>query len=119
MAEDFHKPAMFSSGQFEAFKAGEDPAEVMRAAHSTARALMARAREADDPAVIDRLVTYTDDHGIDAGRRETFAFPDRKACSDKLIALARPGDRIVIMGARDDTLAEFASDLLGRLAATT
>jgi len=26
--------------------------------------------------------------------------------------LARPGDRIVIMGARDDTLSAFAADLL-------
>jgi UDP-N-acetylmuramate--alanine ligase len=27
-------------------------------------------------------------------------------------ALARPGDRIVVMGARDDTLSLFAADLL-------
>ncbi|MBL8782180.1 MAG: UDP-N-acetylmuramate--alanine ligase, partial [Alphaproteobacteria bacterium] len=40
---------------------------------------------------------------------------DRKACGDKLITLARPGDRIVIMGARDDTLSEFAAGLLARL----
>jgi len=29
--------------------------------------------------------------------------------------IARPGDRIVIMGARDDTLSLFAKDLLARL----
>ena len=29
--------------------------------------------------------------------------------------LAQPGDRIVIMGARDDTLTSFARDLLARL----
>ncbi|MFM2098676.1 MAG: hypothetical protein RLZZ366_215, partial [Pseudomonadota bacterium] len=28
---------------------------------------------------------------------------------------ARPGDRILIMGARDDTLSAFAADLLERL----
>jgi UDP-N-acetylmuramate--alanine ligase len=48
--------------------------------------------------------------------RKAFAFPDRPACGDKLLRLARPGDRIVIMGARDDSLSEFARDLLRRLA---
>jgi UDP-N-acetylmuramate--alanine ligase len=32
-----------------------------------------------------------------------------------LIELAEHGDRIVIMGARDDTLSVFAADLLRRL----
>ena len=40
----------------------------------------------------------------------------RDACADRLIALARPGDRIVVMGARDDTLSTFAQNLLARLA---
>ena len=53
--------------------------------------------------------------GVTARGREAFAFPDRAACGDKIIALARPGDRIVIMGARDDTLSEFAAELLKRL----
>jgi UDP-N-acetylmuramate--alanine ligase len=44
--------------------------------------------------------------------REAIAFPDRKACGDKLVALAKADDRIVIMGARDDTLPEFAAELL-------
>lgn len=48
--------------------------------------------------------------------REAYAFADRAACGDKLIALARPGDRIVVMGARDDTLSLFAQELLDRLA---
>ena len=39
----------------------------------------------------------------------------RDACGDRLIALARPGDRIVVMGARDDTLSTFAQNLLARL----
>ena len=66
MADDFHKPALFGGAEFEAFQGGEDPATVLRAAHDTARMLVARARTAEDPGVVDRLVHYTDDHGIDA-----------------------------------------------------
>ncbi len=40
---------------------------------------------------------------------------DRAAIGDALVADAATGDRIVIMGARDDTLSEFAADLLVRL----
>ncbi len=49
-----------------------------------------------------------------AGRRAE-ALADRAACGERLLALARPGDRIVVMGARDDTLAAFARGLLDRL----
>ena len=66
MAADFHKPAHFGGGEFEAFAGGEDPAAIMRTAHRTAAALLARARRSEDPEVIDRLVGYTDEHGIDA-----------------------------------------------------
>jgi len=41
--------------------------------------------------------------------------PARADCGERIAALARPGDRIVIMGARDDTLAQFARGLLARL----
>ena len=41
-----------------------------------------------------------------------FAFSDRAQCGAKLLALAKPADRIVIMGARDDTLSTFAAELL-------
>jgi UDP-N-acetylmuramate--alanine ligase len=40
---------------------------------------------------------------------------ERAACADRIAAIARPGDRVVIMGARDDTLTTFARDLLARL----
>ncbi|MDO9076311.1 MAG: Mur ligase family protein [Brevundimonas sp.] len=53
--------------------------------------------------------------GIRAAGRCAEALPTREACGDRLIDLARPGDRIIIMGARDDTLSVFAADLLGRL----
>lgn len=49
--------------------------------------------------------------------RKAFAFPDRAACGDLIVGLARRGDRIVIMGARDDSLSQFAYELLRRLAA--
>ncbi|HYN45451.1 MAG TPA: Mur ligase family protein [Allosphingosinicella sp.] len=41
--------------------------------------------------------------------------PDRAACAGRLVELARPGDRIVVMGARDDTLTLFAEELVARL----
>jgi len=40
----------------------------------------------------------------------------RDACGARLLALARAGDRIVVMGARDDTLSDFAAGLLASLA---
>ena len=42
--------------------------------------------------------------------------PARDDCAARIVQLARPGDRVVIMGARDDTLALFARNLLGALA---
>ena len=66
MGDDFHKPALFGGPEFGAFPGGEDPAAVNRIAHETARALVARARESDDPAVVDRIVAYVDEHGVDA-----------------------------------------------------
>ena len=41
--------------------------------------------------------------------------PDRADCAARMRDLARSGDRIVIMGARDDTLSTFAADLLATL----
>jgi len=41
--------------------------------------------------------------------------PDRADCAARMAELSRPGDRIVIMGARDDTLAQFAREVLARL----
>jgi UDP-N-acetylmuramate--alanine ligase len=55
--------------------------------------------------------------GVAATGRHAFALPDRAACGDRLVELAQPGDLIVIMGARDDTLSEFAADVLKRVGA--
>jgi UDP-N-acetylmuramate--alanine ligase len=52
-----------------------------------------------------------------AGRNADY-IAERSACGDRLVALAKSGDRIVIMGARDDTLAVFAQDILKRLEMT-
>ncbi len=41
--------------------------------------------------------------------------PLRDDCGARLVAMARPGDRIIVMGARDDTLSVFAQSLLERL----
>jgi UDP-N-acetylmuramate--alanine ligase len=49
-----------------------------------------------------------------AGGRAVY-IPEREGIAWRLVELARPGDRIAIMGARDDTLARFAKDLLARL----
>lgn len=52
---------------------------------------------------------------VRAGGRVAEAYEGRPACGDRLVELARPGDRIVIMGARDDTLSVFAAEVLERL----
>jgi UDP-N-acetylmuramate--alanine ligase len=54
--------------------------------------------------------------GVQAAGRHAEHVPDRAAAAERLIALARPHDRLIVMGARDDTLTQFAEDLLGRLA---
>ena len=66
MADNFHKPTQYSGDKFDTYEGGEDPAQIHRVAHETAHALVNRARENDDPAVLERLIAYTDEHGIDA-----------------------------------------------------
>ena len=53
--------------------------------------------------------------GVRAAGRNAEALPTRDACGDRLVELAKPGDRVIVMGARDDTLSVFAADLLRRL----
>jgi UDP-N-acetylmuramate--alanine ligase len=65
---------------------------------------------------VERVVNSFDiARGVLARGRSAFAFADRAACGDKLIELAKPGDRIVVMGARDDTLSQFAGELVAKL----
>lgn len=65
---------------------------------------------------VERTVSSADLAGdIRAAGRQAEAFETREACGERLLALARMGDRIVIMGARDDTLSDFALHLLTAL----
>ena len=50
---------------FDRLFAADDPAEVSRVAHSTAQALLSRVREDPGADVVDRLIAFTDEHGID------------------------------------------------------
>ncbi|MDJ0977947.1 MAG: Mur ligase family protein [Erythrobacter sp.] len=58
----------------------------------------------------ERIVELIKAHG---GEAEYIA--TREACGDRIVELAQAGDRIVIMGARDDTLSEFAKGVFERL----
>ena len=51
---------------FEGYLGADDPAQVSRVAHDTAAAVLSRVRADPDPEVVSRLVSYTDEHGIDA-----------------------------------------------------
>lgn len=65
---------------------------------------------------VDRSVTSTDLVGdIKAAGKQAEVFETRPECGDRLVELAKPGDRIIVMGARDDTLSEFAADVLSRV----
>ncbi len=58
----------------------------------------------------DHIVAMINDLGGHARH-----LPAREDCARLICALAGAGDRIVIMGARDDTLAQFARDVLAQL----
>ena len=64
-SREFHKPVRRPAELFDRRFAAEDPAEVSRIAHSTAQALLARARTDPDGVIVDRLVAFTAEHGID------------------------------------------------------
>jgi UDP-N-acetylmuramate--alanine ligase len=55
----------------------------------------------------ERIVDLIREHG---GHAEYI--PSREDCGRTIASMARPGDRIVIMGARDDTLSLFAREVL-------
>ena len=65
---------------------------------------------------VDRSVTSKDltDEIAAAGKRAE-TLETRVDCGDRIVGLVKPGDRIVVMGARDDTLSEFAADVLSRV----
>jgi UDP-N-acetylmuramate--alanine ligase len=57
--------------------------------------------------------------GVAREGRHAAHIPARADCGDYLVATSKPGDRIIIMGARDDTLSVFAQDILARLSSQT
>ena len=63
-------------------------------------------RSQGSPLITDAVVA--------AGRHAEHV-PSRDDCGNRIVELAQSGDRIVIMGARDDTLSAFAADILARL----
>ena len=53
--------------------------------------------------------------GVRGFGRHAEHVPDRAEAGARLVELARDGDRILVMGARDDTLTAFAEELLHKL----
>ncbi len=64
------------------------------------------AREVGSAQIVDDIMV---------GGGQAMHIPDRAAAAAHLVAQARPGDRIVVMGARDDTLSLLAADMVERL----
>ncbi len=65
---------------------------------------------------VDRSVgSETIVDGVSAAAKRAEHFAARDACGDRLAVLAKPGDRIIVMGARDDTLSTFAQSIIDRL----
>jgi UDP-N-acetylmuramate--alanine ligase len=52
---------------------------------------------------------------VRAAGRAAEHIPRRAGCAARLAELAHPGDRIIVMGARDDTLTQFAEGVLAGL----
>lgn len=61
----YRKPALFAGHEFSAFQGGDDPAEVSAIAHDTARALLSRVRDEAHPEIVEKVVSFADDNGID------------------------------------------------------
>jgi UDP-N-acetylmuramate--alanine ligase len=53
--------------------------------------------------------------GVHEAGRKAEAFATREDCGKRLLDLAQRGDRIIVMGARDDTLTVFAEELVAAL----
>ncbi|OYY65671.1 UDP-N-acetylmuramate--L-alanine ligase [Sphingomonas sp. 28-62-11] len=66
---------------------------------------------------VNREVTSADIIAdIAAAGRQAHHIAARDQAAAFLVDQARPGDRIIVMGARDDTLSQLAADMLGTLA---
>ncbi|MFM6968072.1 MAG: DNA-directed RNA polymerase subunit beta [Microbacteriaceae bacterium] len=58
------RPAPIEPHVADRMMGGVDPAVTLQIAHDTATALVHRIREADDPEVFERLLAYTENHGV-------------------------------------------------------
>ena len=58
----------------------------------------------------ERIVTLIEEAGGSARH-----IASREECGDTIVKIARAGDRVVVMGARDDTLSSFARSIFERL----
>ena len=54
---------------------------------------------------------------LGAAGRDARHIADRTEAAAVIAQQARPGDRVVVMGARDDTLSQLAGDILAQIAA--
>ena len=86
-SREFHKPVRRPAEVFDRAFAAEDPAEVSRVAHTTAHALLARVRADPDGTVVDRLVSFTDEHGIDDLAELVVAFAREDAAGSAVVKL--------------------------------
>src|SRR5690606_26989381 len=64
---------------------------------------------------VDRSVTAKDRIATAAEEIGARGFQSRADTLPVILAEANPGDRVVIMGARDDTLSDFAKEILAGL----
>lgn len=62
---EFHKPVRRPADVLETLRGSGDPALASSLAHDTAGALLGRVRDSDDPSVVDKVIAYADEHGID------------------------------------------------------
>lgn len=65
MPEQFSRPVRRPTSAFDNIVGSHDPAEETRIAHATASALLTRVRADESGVSADRLVAFTDEHGID------------------------------------------------------
>lgn len=61
----FHKPLRRPGDVIESWDGGGDPAEAASLAHDSAAALLHRVRQSADPVLVERVIAYADEHGID------------------------------------------------------
>jgi UDP-N-acetylmuramate--alanine ligase len=102
---------------------GYGPLKVMRAelaamfaAHLRADDLLVLPDPVYQGGTVSREVTSADVvHDVTVAGGDALHIPDRAAAAAHCVAQARPGDRIVVMGARDDTLSLLAGEMVRTL----